>query len=100
MEGLKPEVKEGMVTNWEGKEMEELLEAFRTKFEPSEQHVQTIKHFPRRKDELFQHLRDRIPPSKNPEFLQELCGYNDVNAVVPSNGYNVFLKNSMIVFQR
>ena len=38
--------------------------------------------------------------SKNPEFIQELCGYNDVNAVVPSNGYNVFLKNSMIVFQR
>ena len=41
-----------------------------------------------------------IPPSKNPEFIQELCGYNDVNAVVPNNGYNVFLKKSMIVFQR
>ena len=39
MEGLKPEEKEGMVTNWEGKEMEELLEAFRTKVEPSEKHV-------------------------------------------------------------
>ena len=36
MEGLKPEENESMVTNWEGKEMEELLEAFRTKFEPSE----------------------------------------------------------------
>jgi hypothetical protein len=80
VKGLKPEVKEGMVTNWEGKEMEELLEAFQTKFEPSEQHVQTIKHFPRRKDELFQHLKDRIPPSKNPDFLQELY----VNAVVAS----------------
>ena len=84
MKGLKPEVKEGMVTNWEGKEMEELLEAFRTKFEPSEQHVQTIKNFPRRKDELFQRLKDRIPPSKNPDFLQELYGNTDVNAVVAS----------------
>ena len=84
MEGLKPEENESMVTNWEGKEMEELLEAFRTKFEPSEQHVQTIKHFPRRKDELFQHLKDRIPPSKNPDFLQELYGNTDVNAVVAS----------------
>ena len=84
MEGLKPEEKEGMVTNWEGKEMEELLEAFRTKFEPSEQHVQTIKNFPRRKDELFQRLKDRIPPSKNPDFLQELYGNTDVNAVVAS----------------
>ena len=59
----------------------------------------------RRKDELFQHLKYRIPPTKKPEFLQELCGYNDVNAVVPSNGYNVFLKrirgnDTMIVFQR
>ena len=84
MTGLKPEEKEGMVTNWEGKEMEELLEAFRTKFEPSEQHVQTIKNFPRRKDELFQRLKDRIPPSKNPDFLQELYGNTDVNAVVAS----------------
>ena len=84
MEGLKPEENESMVTNWEGKEMEELLEAFRTKFEPSEQHVQTIKNFPRRKDELFQRLKDRIPPSKNPDFLQELYGNNDVNAVVAS----------------
>ena len=84
MKGLKPEEKEGMVTNWEGKEMEELLEAFRTKFEPSEQHVQTIKNFPRRKDELFQRLKDRIPPSKNPDFLQELYGNTDVNAVVAS----------------
>ena len=84
MEGLKPEENESMVTNWEGKEMEELLEAFRTKFEPSEQHVQTIKNFPRRKDELFQRLKDRIPPSKNPDFLQELYGNTDVNAVVAS----------------
>ena len=75
---------ESMEKSWEGNEMDAMLEEFRRKFEPTEQHVQTIKNFPRRKDELFQHLRERIPPSKNPEFLQELYGGNDVNAVVAS----------------
>ena len=100
VEGANAE-EEIVATSWKGKAMDELFEAFRGKFKPSDQHV----YIPRRKDELFQHLKDRIPPSKNPEFLQELCGYNDVNAVVPSNGYNVFLKrirgnDTMIVFQR
>ena len=71
MEGLKPEENESMVTNWEGKEMEELLEAFQTKFGPSEQHVQTIKNFPRRKDELFQHLKDSLE-DKRPSESQEI----------------------------
>ena len=78
------EGEEDMVTSWKGKEMDAMLEDFRRKFEPAEQHVQNIKTFPRRKDELFQHLKDRIPPGKNPEFLQELYGGNDVNAVVAS----------------
>ena len=104
VEGANAE-EEVVATSWKGKAMDELFEAFRGKFKPSDQHVLTIKNIPWRKDELFQHLKDRIPPSKNPEFLQELCGYNDVNAVVPSNGYNVFLKrirrnDTMIVFQR
>ena len=104
VEGANAE-EEVVATSWKGKAMDELFEAFRGKFKPSDQHVLTIKDIPWRKDELFQHLNDRIPPSKNPEFLQELCGYNDVNAVVPSNGYNVFLKrirgnDTMLVFQR
>ena len=75
---------ESMVTSWEGNEMEAKLQEFRRKFEPTEQHVQKIKNFPRRKDELFQQLKDRIAPPKNQEFLQELYGGSDVNAVVAS----------------
>ena len=75
---------EGTGSRWKGKEMDELLEAFRRKFEPSERHVETIKNFPRRKDELFQHKKDRIAASKNPDFLQELYGNNDVNSLVAS----------------
>ena len=48
------EKEEFMVTSWEGKEMYEMWEEFRRKFEPSQQHVESVTNFPRRKTELFQ----------------------------------------------
>ena len=81
---LAAEEEDGMVRSWEGEEMDALMEAFRKKFEPSEGHVETVRKFPRRKEDLFQHLENRIPPSKNPEFLQELYGGKDANAVIAS----------------
>ena len=78
------EKEEFMVTSWEGKEMYEMWEEFRRKFEPSQQHVESVTNFPRRKTELFQNLKDRITPSKNPEFLQELYGSKDVEATITS----------------
>ena len=76
--------KEFMVTSWDGKEMDKLLEDFQRKFEPSQQHIKSVRNFPRRKKELFQNVKERITPSKNPEFLQELYGSKDVDATIAS----------------
>ena len=37
--------KEFMVTSWEGKEMDRLLEDFQRKFEPSQQHIKSVRNF-------------------------------------------------------
>ena len=51
VEGANAE-EEVVATSWKGKAMDELFEALRGKFKPSDQHVLTIKNISWRKDEL------------------------------------------------